>query len=633
MPGATYHEQIDGLRAIAVLVIILFHLQVPGFSGGFIGVDVFFVVSGFLITQIIVSNLTHDRFTFRDFYIRRVTRIIPALAITVAAVLLAALYFQSPRALAHTAREAVVALLSVSNFFYWSESNYWSPAAETFTLLHTWSLGVEEQFYLVYPLLLVVAHRLGGARGVVILLLLTFGVSLLASEFAARYFREAAFYLTPLRFYEFALGGLGTFMVRRVKWLHTSRWVSAAATLSGVMLILAATHFFDSQLPLPGVLMLLPLSGTLLIILAGPSRSARVLLCNPVMSWLGKVSYSLYLVHWPIIVFYRQYIEFNPTATQLAGLFVSMLLAAGALNRLVERRFRLIHGGSITAAGMPARNALWYTGGSALFCFVAAGVLVANNGWPTRFPPSLQAQVALDPQKDRVARKLYLKATCTPAGELFCGERVAGKRTILLLADSRATDIYIALQEAYPQANIMVSYALGCPPTYMPVIGNQKFLEQCPEFNQARLAAAEDGPEDDVIFIAADLSLRTKNALFDTVRRLRAAGKTVFLLGQFQMLEKEYLIESAIRDYRSGEENYLVRYMTGEPFSFDGDYAHQVAALGAVYVSNKAFFFDGRYHLHDRQTGNLLTEDGVHLNAFGAKKFGQYLRERYPLPG
>ena len=165
MPTIGYHKEIDGLRAIAVLVIIFFHMKIPGFSGGFIGVDVFFLVSGFLITQIIVSSLEAGQFTFRDFYIRRVTRIIPALAFTVAAVLLCSLYLQMPQALVQTAEQSIYALLSVSNMFFWSEASYWAPSAETFTLLHTWSLGVEEQFYLVYPLMLFAAHRLGSLRG------------------------------------------------------------------------------------------------------------------------------------------------------------------------------------------------------------------------------------------------------------------------------------------------------------------------------------------------------------------------------------------------------------------------------------------------------------------------------------
>jgi len=633
MPNTGYRKEIDGLRAIAVLVIIFFHMKIPGFRGGFIGVDVFFVVSGFLITQIIVSSLETGQFSFRDFYIRRVTRIIPALAFTVAAVLLCSLYLQPPQALVHTAQQSIFALLSVSNVFFWMESNYWAPSAEKFTLLHTWSLGVEEQFYLVYPLILFAAHRLGGLRGVVTLLLLTLGVGIYVSEIATRSHPAAAFYFAPLRFYEFALGGLGTFLVLRMHGLQKIPWFSGAITLLGVLLILVSAIYFNSLLPLPGVLILLPLSGALLIILAGPSPSARLLLSNPLMSWLGKVSYSLYLVHWPIIVFYRQDFEAHPSPLQLAGLFAATLVAAGLLNRYVERRFRLSHGGNLTAGGMPTRTALWYTGGAVLLISIVSGILIVAKGWPSRMPPAAQALMEIDPGVDRRARRQYLEDTCTPAGAVFCGERTPGKRTILLLADSRGTDLYIALREAYPQANVMVAFAPGCPPTFSPTLGHRIFFNQCPEFNQARLKEALDAPEHDVIFLAADLSIRREKAMLDTVRRLRAAGKTVFLLGEFAIaVPKKSPIDIAIGALRFRDERYLERFLVEEPFRLDGDYAEKINALGAVYVSNKPLFYDGRYHFDDRQTGNLLTDDGVHLNTFGAKKFGQYLRSNYPLP-
>lgn len=632
MPDSSYHKEIDGLRAIAVLVIIFFHMQLPGFQGGFIGVDVFFVVSGFLITRIILSNLNSGQFSFRDFYVRRVTRIIPALVVTVAAVLLCALYFQMPKALMHTAQQSIFALLSVSNFFFWSESNYWAPAAETFALLHTWSLGVEEQFYLVYPLMLFAAHRLGGSRGVAIMLLLTFGIGLCASEYAVRHHREAAFYFSPLRFYEFALGGIGTLLVQRMRRLQDIRWLSSAATLLGILLILASTYLFSWIWPLPGVAMLIPLFGTLLIILAGPSPGARVLLNNPLMSWFGKVSYSLYLVHWPIIVFYRQYFEANPSPLQLTGLFVAILVAAALLNRFVERRFRLSPGAGSTARGMPASTALWYTGGAVLVILMICGTLAATNGLPSRLSPAVRELAETDPQMDRMARKQYLESTCTPAGDVFCGQRIPDKKTILLLADSRGTDIYIALKEAYPHANVMVSYALGCPATFAPVFGMNKYIEHCPELNQSRLTEALDAPEEDVIFLASDLSTYRERATLETVRRLRDAGKTVFLLGEFRITHQSP-IDIAIGALRFQDENYLDRFIIAEPFKLDGDFADKVNGMGAVYVSNKSFFFDGRYHLHDRQSGKLLTEDGIHLNQFGAKLFGRYLRDNYPLVG
>jgi len=632
MPNTGYHREIDGLRAIAVLVIVFFHLKLPGFTGGFIGVDVFFVVSGFLITRIIVAGLETGQFSFREFYTRRVTRIIPALACTVGAVMLCALYLQQPQALEHTAQQSIYALLSVSNLFFWSEANYWAPSAESFALLHTWSLGVEEQFYLVYPLMLVAAHRLGGLRGVVILLLLTLFAGVYASEVAARSHPEAAFYFTPLRFYEFALGGLGTVLEARLQWLRKSPWLSGAVTLSGVFLIVVSAVYFNRLMPLPGLLMLAPLSGTLLIIMAGSSPIAQLVLSNPVMSWVGKVSYSLYLVHWPIIVFYRQDYNAHPAYWQLAILLAAILVAAELLNRLVERRFRLSRDGNLTVGGMPTRSALGYTAAAVLLITLVAGASIVTGGWPGRLPAAAQELMAIDVRVDRKARKRYLEENCTPAGDVFCGERIPGKRTILLLADSRGTDLYIALREAYPEANVMVAYAAGCPPTFARTLGERRFFDECPEFNQARLQAALDAPADDVIFLAAELAVQREQALLDTVRRLRAAGKTVFLLGEFSIISNTNPIDIAIGSLRFGDDNYLERFLVAEPFRLDGEYADKVNALGGVYVSNKPLFYDGQYHLQDRETGELLTEDGIHLSTFGAKKFGQYLRAKYPLP-
>ncbi len=310
--------------------------------------------------------------------------------------------------------------------------------------------------------------------------------------------------------------------------------------------------------------MLLPLSGALMIILAGSSPSARLLLSNPLMSFLGKVSYSLYLVHWPIIVFYRQDFEAHPSLWQKTGLFVASLVAAVLLNRYVERRFRLSHGSNSTPGGMSTRTALWYTGGAVLLISIVSGITIVAEGWPSRMPQAAMALMKIDPGVDIRARKQYLEDTCMPAGDIFCGERIPGKRTILLLGDSRGTDIYIALREAYPEANVMVAYAPGCPPTFSSTLGERIFFKHCPEFNQARLKEALDAPKQDVIFLAANIANGREEAMLDTVRRLRATGKTVFLLGEFMKNGKKSPIEIAIGALRFRDENYLERFMEDE---------------------------------------------------------------------
>ena len=449
MTDKNYHKEIDGLRAISVLVIIFFHLKLPAFHGGFIGVDVFFVVSGYLITQIIVSGLDSGTFSFGNFYMRRSTRILPALIATILVVLPVAMYLQQPASLVHTAQESFYALLSLSNFFFWSESSYWAPSSEKYALLHTWSLGVEEQFYLVYPMMLVAAHRWAGRRGVILLLAVLLVGGTIASEVVLRINRSAAFYFTPLRFYEFALGGLVA-LLPGLKALQRNGGIASLATLAGIALILYGAIAFNGLMPLPGVTMLIPLTGAVLILVAGPSSSARVLLMNAPMSWLGKVSYSLYLTHWPIIVFYRYYFGAHLTLTDQVLLFLVILAASALLNRTVERRFRLTQGGSATAGGTPSRAVLIGIASTVVVAMVICLALYNNRGWPSRMPEEARALMKLKPAKDMKARRRFLEEQCTPKGEIFCGERRADRTNILLLGDSRAIDLYVALKTALP---------------------------------------------------------------------------------------------------------------------------------------------------------------------------------------
>ncbi|MEZ6037797.1 MAG: acyltransferase [Planctomycetota bacterium] len=225
-----YLPHVDGLRAVAVLVVLLFHLGVPGFGGGFVGVDVFLVISGFLITRLIADEIrVEGRFRFGRFYLRRVRRLAPALLVTVAATALASVLLHSPGRLVRTGEEMVAAILSVSNLYFWVEADYFGVSAESRALLHTWSLSVEEQFYLLWPATLLVLWRLGvrgGLRNAVLgigvaslLLNLLCGEGIPGAEAlglpeAASDGKPTLFYLTPFRGFEFAVGGVLALLAR-----------------------------------------------------------------------------------------------------------------------------------------------------------------------------------------------------------------------------------------------------------------------------------------------------------------------------------------------------------------------------------------------------------------------------------
>ncbi|MDB4476260.1 acyltransferase [bacterium] len=632
MTDKSYQKEIDGLRAISVLVIIFFHLELKAFLGGFIGVDVFFVLSGYLITQIIVSGLETDTFTFSNFYIRRTTRILPALIATIIIVLAFATYLQQPAGLLHTAKESFFALLSLSNFFFWSEASYWSVSAEKYVLLHTWSLGVEEQFYLVYPLILVACHRQGGRRGVLILLVVTFVAGTAASEITLRINRSAAFFFTPLRFYEFALGGLVS-MLPGLRALRKYKGSANIATVSGIALIFYSAICFNGWMMLPGVTVLIPLFGAALILIAGPSTCARVLLMNPLMSWLGRLSYSLYLTHWPIIVFYRYYFGTHLSFTDHAMLLLLILMAGALLNHFVERRFRLVPNGDKTAQGLRSSMVLACIASTVTVTMVACLVLGENKGWPSRMPDEAHELLKLRPSKGMKKRRSFVTEYCKPVGEIFCGERREDQTNILLLGDSRGIDVYIALKTAYPNANIMASYAMGCAPVFSEKVSRlSPFFPECPQFNLARLQTVLDAPDEDIIFLVANFSELTEAAILETVARLTAAGKTVYLLGKFSFLEGRSPAEVLIDSLRFRPHGNINRYIAENPYKYDGEFAEEIEKIGAVYISHKPLFFDGDYRLRDRKSGKMLTYDGKHLNTFGAEQLGEHLRAHYPLP-
>jgi peptidoglycan/LPS O-acetylase OafA/YrhL len=328
-----FRNEIAGLRALAVLGVVLFHLKVAGFPGGFIGVDVFFVISGYLISRNILRDLDRDRFSLGQFYIRRTRRIFPALVFTVALTYLLGALWSSPLMFLDVAKESTHALLSIANIQYWREAHqYFAAASDELALLHTWSLSAEEQFYLLWPLFLVFAKKTGRPFTAIAAAALA---SFAGSVAIAISDPPAAFFLTPFRIFEFAIGAL-------LLGLKKSPAGPAAEALSGagIAAIVASAMLFYSDMPHQNAAVLLPCLGAAAVIWAGDdTRIARVITNRP-MIWIGAISYSLYLCHWPIIFFGR--FIFGSVAETVPGIIamtVVMVVVADIMYRLVERRF------------------------------------------------------------------------------------------------------------------------------------------------------------------------------------------------------------------------------------------------------------------------------------------------------
>ncbi len=370
-----YRKEIDGLRALAVIPVILFHAGL-GVSGGYVGVDIFFVISGYLITSIILRELTAGTFSLIHFYERRIRRILPALFFVIFVCLPFAWLWLLPHELKSFAESVVAVVLFSSNILFWQESEYFATGAEYIPLLHTWSLAVEEQYYVIYPLLMLLLWRFG-RYWLVALILLTGLLSLGLSEWGWRYFPEANFYLLPTRAWELMLGALLAFYLFRHK--QPGGAIRQWGSLLGILFIVAAVFFFDSDTPFPGFYALVPTTGAALIILFTTEGTlAYWLLSQRLMVGMGLVSYSAYLWHQPLFVFARIRSMDTPSLGLMLALSIATFVLAYLTWLIIERPFR--------NKRFLARKTLFFIAAIAALLLLGTGVvLIVSEGAMYRF--------------------------------------------------------------------------------------------------------------------------------------------------------------------------------------------------------------------------------------------------------
>jgi peptidoglycan/LPS O-acetylase OafA/YrhL len=362
-----YRREIDGLRAIAVTSVILAHAGFSWIGGGFVGVDVFFVISGYLITGILLAELEQGRFSFAGFYERRARRILPALFCVLIGCLPFAGWFMLPDQLENFAESLLRVLVFISNFWFRSQTGYFAPSAEEMPLLHTWSLGVEEQFYLFFPLLALLLWRGGrwkrqragevakttlgqalhaGKRRIGLFLAVIAGIALLSFAYAEhRSGRAYIFFTTSARIWELFLGALAAVYLLYRRKCEPKRGLAEAGSALGLLLILVACLYLTAEQPFPGRYALLPTLGALGVILfATPQTLTGRLLASRPLVGIGLVSYSAYLWHQPVFAFARLSDQTLPVSRLTPGVFALLCLLSLALAylswRFVEQPFR-----------------------------------------------------------------------------------------------------------------------------------------------------------------------------------------------------------------------------------------------------------------------------------------------------
>jgi peptidoglycan/LPS O-acetylase OafA/YrhL len=478
-PGIKYRPDIDGLRAVAVLSVLAFHVGGFRMPGGFVGVDVFFVISGYLISAIVFSEIAASKFSVLNFYERRIRRIFPALFCMLIAFSVVASFYLLPTEFVDYGKSLLAATTSVSNFYFWQHSGYFdSPTSSP--LLHTWSLAVEEQFYILFPIFLVIIRRFFPTRlrlGVVVLFIL----SLAASAATVAYNPTTAFYMPYTRAWELLLGtmlSLGIF-----PRLHNAV-LRNIATLAGIGLIFFSIFMYTRETLFPGLSALVPCVGSMLIIGAGefgPSLVSRVLSWRPVV-FVGLISYSLYLWHWPIIVLHAAGLSINlnqilPHAwtARLPGFRFDMIIEVvasfvlGTLSwRFVERPFR-------SRPLRITRKPLFALSAATVAALIAFSVAVISaQGFTGRFPA----------QSVKIAAYLINRGGENGGhlGDCFitdndrsavldndkCLQIVPGKNNFLMLGDSHAWALWMGLHDALPEDNILLASVSNCRPLVHP---------------------------------------------------------------------------------------------------------------------------------------------------------------------
>jgi peptidoglycan/LPS O-acetylase OafA/YrhL len=588
-----YRADIDGLRAIAVIAVVLFHAFPKVLPGGFVGVDAFFVISGYLITSIIVGGLDGEGFSFADFYARRVRRLFPALIVVLVATLAAGFWILLPSALASLAKNATASAFFSANLMLWSETGYFDIEAKLKPLLHLWSLGIEEQFYLAWPLALWLTPRRWRTTLIVGTIVGSFALNIALVGI----YPEATFYLPFTRIWELIAGAaLVGISVRNAVLREIILPVSA-------MVIAAVVCFsYNSQTPFPGWAALGPVAAAAAGISSEGSFYNRVVLSNPILVFVGKISYPLYLWHWPLLVFGRLYPLRPLTAPETAGLVVAAFVLAWLTYELVEKsfRFRKLLGVRTALAGMAAT--------------VAFAAFVLER--PPRFPDEIQQLVDAT-----VGAPEWREHECfLMRGDQrieFAPACVDQQRPLVALwGDSAAASLMPGLRDLQSDHRFGIAQftTSGCQPL---LVASVETDAMCVTRNRAVLSRLSEIKPQTVLLNA--LWRTSADELKHTINALRAIGvKYIVILGRVSVWEGGLPNLVAVYYRRTGE--LLPEF---SPLFVEGptnDDAIRFAAdrLGVAYISLREPICQNGA-CQTRVGSRLMVSDWLHFTPTGSK--------------
>lgn len=623
-PAQAYRPDVDGLRAVAVLAVLAYHAFPQSAPGGFAGVDVFFVISGFLITGIIVEGLKDGSFTFAGFYWRRVRRIFPALILVLAFSLALGWLVLLPDEFTMLGRHVAAGAGFVSNIVFWREAGYFDAAAELKPLLHLWSLGVEEQYYLVWPLLLFLfrkdARRMLGMVAALALVSFAANVWLLGER--------AAFYLPLTRFWELLAGGLLVLTAR------TGSGYSNAKAIAGTGLLALTFGLLHAERDFPGWWALLPVAGTALLISAGPSAWINhQVLANRAMVYVGLISYPLYLWHWPLLSYVRIVHGDEPPASLRWALLAASVALSVLTYELIEKKIRFAQRPAIRRVSFPALAACMALLGT-------CGLL------------ALQSRV----QPSSASVPLVLDISSASADWSHIRDRLIPGDTdkaVLFFGDSHMQHYWpriekLVREHAAPLRTVIFKTTGGCAP----LPGIERRSQQCGRFVEEGLKLAQRPEVETVVISASWVGFVSRADYYKTgdpartplqmlapetawvlkgfeaeLKKLTAAGKQVVLMlssprGEAfdpkSVIERKGLMVQVREPLGRVPRSELARVTS----PIDSRLVGIAAAAGASLIDPTDYLCSKAFCPAADESGRPLYRDGSHLRA-------SYVRERF----
>lgn len=568
-----YRAEIDGLRALAVVPVILFHAGFEFFSGGFVGVDVFFVISGYLITTILIEDIDNERFSIVNFYERRARRILPALFFVMLACIPFAWMWMLPDPLENFGQSLVAATLSANNVLLYLTTGYWDLASEFKPLLHTWSLGVEEQYYVLFPLLLLLTWRFG--KGIVLLTVIVIAsVSLGLSEWLSRENPEAAFFLIHTRAWELLAGSISAFIVQK-RGIQKNNPLA----LIGLGAIIFSIFFFDETTPFPSLYALVPVLGVVLLVLyADKETLAAKLLSKKGFVGIGLISYSAYLWHQPLFAFSKIYQQTEPSFLLNGLLILATFLLSYASWKYVEKPFR--------------NQAIINT---KVFVFIiaisATGLL--GFGYSAHKSHGFVERVFDDSVSTEDMYISYNQRTFAYKANAFTTDR---EPKILVIGNSFGRDFVNVLRETYDFTRLELVYR--------------------DDYDICNLFDTESGDvlyrQSDIIVFAANYDITETVCIDNALRLSNDVGASLFFVGTKHFGFNHNWIARTEPDERTLLRNPVLQE------TIDSDIEASKAIPEINYISLMQSLTNSEGVVVTDESGRLISPDRTHLTKYGA---------------